>query len=286
MSPDASAVVEPSLEPDTKPVVPAPPRYRYRLRFSKRGPLRWVGHLDLQACWERTLRRAHLQMVHSKGFHPRPRMVFASALPLGCTSEAELVDLWLGEELTTEVLLTRLQKVAPPGMTIYEAETIDLQAPTITVQLERAAFTVTLPPLAVEDGQGLARSVEAMLAAKTLPRERRGKGYDLRPLIDALQHDDETLQIVLSAREGATGRVEEVLDVLGLDPADCRIERTALLLTPLEVFEAAREAKAKAKAEAKADAATADEQKEASDDGEAETVAEVSSAPPLLSTPS
>ncbi len=75
-----------------------------------------------------------------------------------------------------------------------------------------------------------------MLEAPSLPRERRGKSYDLRPLIESLEFipaDGSSLpylRMQLAAREGATGRPEEVLDVLGLPLEGTRIERTRLVL--------------------------------------------------------
>jgi hypothetical protein len=64
----------------------------------------------------------------------------------------------------------------------------------------------------------------------SIPRERRGKSYDLRPLIESLEVSPEgTIHMRLSAREGATGRPEEVLDILGIAFEGTRIERTRLI---------------------------------------------------------
>ncbi len=70
-----------------------------------------------------------------------------------------------------------------------------------------------------------------MLESESIPRERRGKFYDLRPLIEALTADIEssTLQMTLAAREGATGRPDEVLTALGIEPEYARVERTRLI---------------------------------------------------------
>ena len=75
-----------------------------------------------------------------------------------------------------------------------------------------------------------------MLEVVSLPRERRGKPYDLRPLIESLEllPGDRPgmlrLKMTLAAREGATGRPEEVLDVLDVSSEATRIERTRLIL--------------------------------------------------------
>ncbi len=210
-------------------------KYRFRLGFAKEGPLRWIGHLDLQTTFSRTLRRAKLPLWFSKGYHPRPKLVFASALPLGCSSDAELCDLWLREELDAEAVLTRLVAAAPPGLRFTSAELIIGRAPAVTTLVQSASYRVTLPPELAADADAtglLAQRLEALLNAETLPRHRRGKDYDLRPLILALElvEEEQLLLCQLMAREGQNGRIEELLDALELDPAACSKARTALHL--------------------------------------------------------
>jgi hypothetical protein len=104
-----------------------------------------------------------------------------------------------------------------------------------------AEYEVTL--LDPADEASLTRSLSAVIDAESLPRERRGKAlrqaqgkpYDLRPLIESLGlltgDGSGTLRIImrLAAREGATGRPEEVLDALGIPYETTRIERTRLI---------------------------------------------------------
>jgi len=83
------------------------------------------------------------------------------------------------------------------------------------------------------DGSELKRKVEELLASESLPRERRNKFYDLRPLIETLDVRTEVdgkvwLQMKLATRDGATGRPEEVLNALGIEPEYTRVERTFL----------------------------------------------------------
>jgi hypothetical protein len=80
----------------------------------------------------------------------------------------------------------------------------------------------------------LKRKVEDLLASESLPRERRSKFYDLRPLIETLDMLTEAdgqvwLQMKLAARDGATGRPEEVLNALGIEPEHTHVERTCLI---------------------------------------------------------
>ena len=209
---------------------------RLRITFSKSGALRYTGHLDLHSLWERTVRRAGLPLSYTQGFHPGPKIQLASALPLGFIGRAEIVDLWINEPGDTLVRPHKeiLQSAAPPGLVISSVEVVDEHGPALQTQVVSAEYEVTL--LEPGDGPGLVKGISALLGAASLSRERRGKTYDLRPLIESLEllPGDETgalrLHMRLAAREGATGRPEEVLAALGIPFETTRIERTRLIL--------------------------------------------------------
>jgi radical SAM-linked protein len=207
---------------------------RLRLTFTKTGGLRYIGHLDLQTVWERTVRRAGLPLAYTQGFHPGPKIQIAAALPLGFIGRAEIVDLWLDEpEAAKEPLddmKARLQQAAPPGLIITRAEAVDERGPALQTRVSSAVYEATL--LEASDPAGLQASVTRLLEAESLPRQRREKDYDLRPLIESLECGGQPLrlQMVLASRPGATGRPEEVLDCLGIPVENARIERTRLIL--------------------------------------------------------
>ncbi|MGB8215192.1 MAG: TIGR03936 family radical SAM-associated protein [Anaerolineales bacterium] len=208
---------------------------RLRITFSKTGSLRYTGHLDLQTVWERTARRAALSLAYTHGFHPGPKIQIASALPLGIAGRAEIVDLWLDTDPGDAVeVQKRLQAGSPPGLTILHVEAVDEHGPALQTQVTSAEYAVTL--LEPGSGSDLQERVRALLAAGSLPRQRRGKPYDLRPLIESLSIFPEEagggagLFMRLAAREAATGRPEEVLDVLGIPFETTHIERTRLIL--------------------------------------------------------
>ena len=205
---------------------------RIRITFNKTNAMRYTGHLDLHRTWERTFRRAGLPLAYSQGFHPQPRINLAAALPLGFTSESEIVDVWLEEELPTGEILAALEKALPPGLQVTSLEAVEGREPALQTQVVSAEYIATLldPVHAVDE------RLHELLAAESLPRERRGKPYDLRPLIEALQRlpDDDQgrtrIQMQLACREGATGRPEEVLDQMGILPENTRVHRTRLLI--------------------------------------------------------
>ena len=201
---------------------------RIRITFIKQGALRYTGHLDLHKLWERAARRAELPLAYSQGFHPQPKMNMAAALPLGFSSRCEVMDMRLEHDITLEDLPTRLNATLPPGLQVVGVEQVDERAPALQTQVASAEYEVTLKdPLDLSDVE---RKIESVMELKTIPRERRGKMYDLRPLIEELKLlSDGKILMRLAAREGATGRPEEALNMLGIAFEETRIERTRLI---------------------------------------------------------
>jgi radical SAM-linked protein len=202
---------------------------RARITFTKTGPLRYIGHLDLQTLWERAARRAGLPLAYSHGFHPQAKIHFASALPLGFSSRAEIMDMKLQTDMDLDQLPARLQQALPAGIQVLDIRSVDEAEPALQTQVQSAEYEVTL--LEDVDRAALQQNIARVLAAPGLPRVRRDKPYNLRPLIHELRLLDDSGRIFmrLSAREAATGRPEEVLDELGIAALGTRIERTRLL---------------------------------------------------------
>jgi radical SAM-linked protein len=198
-------------------------RFRYRLTFHKTDAMRFTGHLDLYRALERTIRRAGLPLAYRGGFSPHPRLHLASALPLGFTSRFELADVWLELCVDAPEVLRRLEAAAPPGLRFVEARLVAATEPALQEQITGATFAVTVNRL---EGDDLADRVGRLLSSPAIMRERRGKSYDLRPMIASLEvRGPAELVMELSARQAATGRPDEVLDALGVDPLGARIER-------------------------------------------------------------
>jgi radical SAM-linked protein len=215
---------------------------RIRITFVKQGALRYTGHLDLHKLWERAARRAELPLAYSQGFHPQPKMNMAAALPLGFSSRCEVMDMKLEYDIPLDDLPTRLNASLPSGLQVVDVEQVDEHAPALQTQVLSAEYEVALTE-AVDESE-LKQKIDSVIESKSIPRERRGKKYDLRPLIEELSliptplpmGEGQGVRVLmrLAAREGATGRPEEVLDVLGIAFEGTRIERTRLLFKDLQ----------------------------------------------------
>jgi hypothetical protein len=124
-----------------------------------------------------------------------------------------------------------LLRALPPGLQVTQIETVDLRLPALQTELEASEYNLTF----LEPFPELADRVQALLSTLSLPRQRRERNYDLRPLILDIQIlppdglDRPQLNVRLVAREGATGRPEEVIAALGYDPQLVRVHRNRLL---------------------------------------------------------
>jgi radical SAM-linked protein len=213
-----------------------PYQQRLRVTFVKGEAIKYIGHLDLAKTWERALRRAGVPLAYSLGFHPQPRIAFASALPLGFVGEAELMDAFLEMPLAPEDFIRRLRPVLPPGLEIKSVEEVALRGPSLQSLLRFSDYRLELQSdLPVEEIRG---RIARLLEAEKLPRQRERRGrrkeYDLRPLIERLSLVGQgdgiyILEMRLRTDPQATGRSGEVLEALGLPPA-IQVKRTGLVL--------------------------------------------------------
>ena len=205
---------------------------RIRIKFAKTEEMRYIGHLDLFRAWERTFRRSGLPLAYSLGFHPGPRLNLACALPVGFTSDCEIIDAWLECTLPLPDVQTDVLTALPPGISILGIEEITTTEPALQTQVISASYIITF----LDGIPDLDARVQRVLSSEQLLRQRRGKTYDLRPLIEEIQilpPDEQgnlNLRVQLAAREGATGRPEELLIELGVNFENTRVHRDKLIL--------------------------------------------------------
>lgn len=206
---------------------------RIRVAYTKEASLRFTGHLDMQRIWERLLRRSRLPIRYTQGFHPRARLNLASALPLGFTSEAELLDFWMDEPLPLDDIQSSLAEAAPPGLMVTRVHAVDLGEDSLQSQMRASEFEVRF--FDPQDQGELQKKVHQLLGQEEIIRTRRKKTYDLRPLLLNLEAvrlptREVGLWMRLLAEQGATGRPDEVLDALGYTSTETFVHRTQLIL--------------------------------------------------------
>ncbi len=211
-------------------------RQRLRLTFAKTEAIKYISHLDLALAWERALRRAHVPLVYSQGFNPRPKMQVASSLPLGSTGRAEILDIIISPAMALDEVLQQIKPALPKGIQLHAIEEVPLKGSALQSLLRQAEYYVT-----VETGlsaQMLQKRINDLLTAKeiiqTRRRRKRQEAVDIRPWVhelhlESLVEGEVHLYMRLTAGQLGNLRPEDVLKTLALNDNWYHIERGKLI---------------------------------------------------------
>jgi len=147
---------------------PAPPTVqRVRLRFAKRGRLRFLSHRDVARSFERAVRRAGVPVAHSHGFSPHPRLSWVGAAPTGSASEAEYLEMGLTREVDPAQLVTALDGALPVGLDILDA--VVAEGASLPDRIDAGRWTIELPGV---DPDSLRAALTELLARESVIVER------------------------------------------------------------------------------------------------------------------
>lgn len=203
---------------------------RWRIGFAREKELKYLSHLDLLRLWERAFRRAGVPLAYSQGFSPHPRLSLAAPLPLGVTSEGELLEVFLKRPLPRHNLAPALARALPQGMPVLGMEPVPPTAPSLPSQVRWATYQVEVEG-GMERGE-VEAAVRSLLQASSLPwqhrRDQEMRHYDLRALVQELRVEAWgpafSLGMRLLCSPQGSGRPEQVALALGLKPLGiCRL---------------------------------------------------------------
>ena len=222
---------------------------KYRLRWGKRGKLRYVSHHDEALIFERSVRRAGLPVAYSKGFSPHPKIAFGSGLPVGFASEVELLDIQLTESLPPEEVVQRFNSGLPWGIEILAASPLSPGTASLGAAITAARYEVSCPE------PWLPAALDAFLAMSSYELVRPYKGGvrrdDLRAGVLEAEVDAPTIRFTCSIQPRST-RPSDVVAALakiaGQEVPAAQYARTALLTGAPGSFEPLSETSRIAKA--------------------------------------
>ena len=193
--------------------------FRLRLRYSKTGSARFLGHLELMTVVIRGLRRAGVPIRYSQGFHPMPKLSFGQPLPVGIESLEEYLDMELCEAFAPGEVLERLNSEMPEGLRFLSATALSLKVPLPSAIMTEYIVSLNDSPLGLnidfEKIDGIIRdflSRDSILVR--IEREGKATDVDIKPILAGLSlSEDLTLRLAL--RKGATNaRPHDVLACL------------------------------------------------------------------------
>jgi radical SAM-linked protein len=148
----------------------APVVQRIRLRYAKRGPLRFTSHRDFARAFERAIQRAGVPIAYSQGFTPHPKVSYASAAPTGVASEAEYLEIAVHTEVDPDELVKALDAALSPGLDVLEA--VVATGGSLADRIDASLWRIELPEV---DAAQLSAAVAAFTDAAEVPVERLTK---------------------------------------------------------------------------------------------------------------
>ncbi len=225
-----------------------------RLRFEKRGKVRFVSHRDIARLLERAFRIEQLPLAFTLGFSPRPKVSFGLALGVGHESLAEYLDLELADSVDVDSLPEALSRALPEGLAVNGVSALVERAPSLQEAVTSVEVDLELDGI---DPDRVADAVHQAVAAETLPitttRKGRSVDEDLRPALRRLElvttdvgrtdvHVEADTQprgvrpadIITALRTLATGEVDAGVGADRVLRTHQWIERDGARLEPLE----------------------------------------------------
>ncbi len=209
---------------------------RLRIRFSRGQEVKFISHLDIMRLWQRALHRAQIPLAYSEGFSPHPRISLAAPLPIGVTSEAELMDIFCTKWVSPHFFTAAVSQQLPPGIEILQVYSIALTLPSLQSQVGYAEYKVEVET--EKKQKDVESAINSLLSVKHLPwqhqRDTGPRSYDLRALIDDLWLIDWhrgycTIGMRLYCDNRGSGRPEQVTTALGFNHRPQSIYRTKLI---------------------------------------------------------
>jgi radical SAM family uncharacterized protein/radical SAM-linked protein len=160
---------------------------RYRLVFTKTGPVRYLSHLELARLFIRALKRARISLVYSAGYHPMPRLSFASALPVGTESMYETLDMQVYESESVSMVEEGLTSQLPEGIRVVSIKKLprDSKSP----RPVESVYEIFLDRLKVEKGD-LEKFLRSHIYLMTKKGKKGERSIDVRPLVKSMEIDD------------------------------------------------------------------------------------------------
>ncbi|MDK2585672.1 TIGR03936 family radical SAM-associated protein [Romboutsia sedimentorum] len=215
-----------------------------RTKYNKEGDMIYISHLDLQQLLQRAFRRADIELVHSQGYNPHPKISYGNALALGTESQGEYVDVEIENDLSVEEYSSRMNAQLPKGIKFIKSVEITKQTPSLASNIEYGEYIFTIDlekPLTKEFIKS--KMLEFMSQEEIMITKKNKKGKmvesNIRPMIkqfDVLNLSDTCVTLEAMAATGSKANlnnsifVPKILEMLELDmdPLDVDILRRDL----------------------------------------------------------
>lgn len=214
------------------------PNIRLRIKFSKHGAIRFIGHLDVMRFFQKAIRRAGIDVAYTGGYSPHQIMSFAAPLSVGAESNGEYMDIEVRSLTSCEDIMQRLNESCVPGIRITGVYVLPEKAGNAMASVAAASYTVRFAPGKapnIDMAQVLPRFLEKESIMITKEGKKGPREVDIRPGIYSCHWEQDTLQLLVDASSAGNIKPIQIVEAL-LKDNDQTLAENALLITREELY--------------------------------------------------
>ncbi len=184
---------------------------RVRMKFTKSGRIRFLSHLDFMTLFHRAVARAKAPIAFSQGYNPHPKLAFGPALPVGMESRTEYLDLEVDAFADLLQITKGLNNALPEGVRILESKVVPKKAPSLSGSISRYTYEVAV---AGPHRDGIEARVKDFMSRSSVIVSKEGKQKDIRPCIESITAEQDSLVCTLVDHEQIKPRMQDVIERL------------------------------------------------------------------------
>jgi radical SAM-linked protein len=183
---------------------------KYKIVFSKTGQARFFGHLEMVNLFSRAINRAGITVKYSKGFHPKPRLAFKDALPVGLESRYEILYITAADDISGDEISKRLNLQLPQGLVVDDCRLFESRTPADVNNLD--TYQVQLPSDAFKTDELESFLQQREHIVTKTNRKGKAKKVDLRAAVVSMAVvTDSKMEMILQSSFGKMVRPREIL---------------------------------------------------------------------------
>ena len=193
---------------------------KYRVKFTKTGPIKYIGHLDVMRYFQKVIRRADIPIAYSEGFSPHQILSFAFPLSVGFTSEGEYFDMELTQEVNCDELISQFNANMNEGMSVSNVKALPDNAGNCMASVFAATYRIMIKD-SISLPDGWKNKVDDYFSQQTIPvnkPKKKGGGFieiDLKEfLYDFRILDDKTIEFTVNASSANNIKPDFVMNCL------------------------------------------------------------------------
>lgn len=183
-----------------------------RVRFSKHGAIRYIGHLDVMRYFQKVLRRSELDVAYTNGFSPHQVMTFAQPLGVGIESDGEYMDLRMNSIISTQDVMQKINENSVPEIQALSVKILPEKSGNAMASVAAAEYEIYFKdgrvPSCFADGTTIPELISAFMKQDEIILQKEGKAglrdIDIKDRIYALDWDEneKVIHTILDASSG------------------------------------------------------------------------------------